>query len=75
MCIIECMLLCHLSLSGKVSPGRVSHHLGSMMDWYSTALDLAGIKQPDDRIIDGMSLLPLLINGTETDRYVCIHVH
>ena len=54
---------------GTVSPGTVSHQLGSLMDWFSTALDLAGIKEPDDRIIDGISLLPLLVNGTHTDRY------
>ena len=57
------------TLPGVVTPGTVSHQLGSMMDWYSTALDIAGIKEPDDRIIDGMSLLPLFINGKEKDRY------
>ena len=41
-----------------------------MMDWFSTALALAGIKEPDDRIIDGVSLLPVLMNGTVTNRYV-----
>lgn len=54
---------------GTVAPGTVSHQLGSMMDWFSTALDLAGVKQPDDRIIDGISLVPLFVNGTETNRY------
>lgn len=39
------------------------------MDWFTTALDLAGIKMVDDRVIDGVSLLPLFVNGTETDRY------
>ncbi|CAI8014345.1 N-acetylgalactosamine-6-sulfatase [Geodia barretti] len=55
---------------GTVAGGTVSHQLGSMMDWFSTALDLAEIKEPDDRIIDGMSLLPILVNGTVTDRPV-----
>jgi N-acetylgalactosamine-6-sulfatase len=53
---------------GTVSPGSVSHQLGSLMDWFSTALDLAGIKEPEDRVIDGISLRPLLVNGTHTDR-------
>ena len=59
--------------AGTVAAGTVGHQLGSMMDWFSTALDLAGIKEPDDRIIDRMSLLPMLINGTVTDRYE-IHI-
>ena len=59
----------HVFITGTVTPGTVSHQLGSMMDWFSTALDLAGIKKPDDRIIDGISLVPLFVNGTVTDRY------
>ena len=54
---------------GTIAPGGVSHQLGSLMDWFSTALDLAGISKPEDRIIDGISLLPLFMNGTETNRY------
>ena len=46
----------------------MSHQLGSLMDWFSTALDLAGLKEPSDRIIDGISLLPLFHNGTITNR-------
>ena len=38
------------------------------MDWYSTALDLAGIDPPKDRVIDGISLLPLFREGKVTDR-------
>ena len=58
----------HLIHVGTIAPGSVSHQLGSMMDWFTTALDLAGIKPPDDRVIDGISLLPLFMNGTEADR-------
>ena len=39
------------------------------MDMFSTALDLAGVAPPGDRIIDGISLLPLFQNGTITPRY------
>lgn len=47
---------------------QVSHQLGTLMDWFSTALDLAHVKEPSDRIIDGISLLPLFYNGTITNR-------
>ena len=40
------------------------------MDWYSTALDLAGISEPSDRIIDGISLAPLFKKGLETNRTI-----
>ena len=62
-------LYCTHCAIGTVSPGSVSHQLGSLMDWFSTALDLAGIKEPEDRVIDGISLRPLLVNGTHTDRF------
>jgi N-acetylgalactosamine-6-sulfatase len=53
---------------GVIKPSQVSHQLGSLMDMFSTALDLAGVSPPTDRIIDGISLLPLFENGTTTDR-------
>ena len=40
------------------------------MDWYSTALDLAGIDPPKDRIIDGISLVPLFREGKVTNRTI-----
>ena len=47
---------------------KVLHQLGSLMDWFSTALDIAGIPQPNDRIIDGISLLPVLRDGKTIPR-------
>ena len=46
------------------------------MDWFATALDLAGMEKPSDRIIDSISLVPLFQAGTITDRcvYVCVCV-
>ena len=38
------------------------------MDWFATALDLAGMEKPSDRIIDSISLVPLFQAGTITDR-------
>lgn len=47
----------------------MSHQLGSLMDWFATALDLAGVEPPNDRVIDGMSLSVTLKQGTIQDRY------
>ena len=52
---------------------QVTNQLGTHMDWFSTALDVAGIQPPNDRIIDGISLLPLFKRGSEIDRYNYIH--
>ena len=47
---------------------QVSHQLGNLMDIFSTLLDLAEVPGPKDRIIDGVSLKALILNGTQTDR-------
>ena len=46
---------------GTIKKGSISD-LGSTMDLFPTLLDFAGIKIPDDRIIDGISLKNTLIN-------------
>ena len=38
------------------------------MDWFTTALSLANISTPTDRAIDGIDLLPALLNNTIIDR-------
>ena len=45
---------------GTIKPGGVSAELGSTMDIFSTCLELAGAAAPTDRVIDGVSLLPIL---------------
>ena len=49
---------------------QVSHQLGSLMDWFATALDLAGVDPPVDRVIDGISLGTTLKQGIIKDRYL-----
>ena len=49
---------------------QVSYQVGSLMDVFSTVLDLAGVDFPKDRKIDGQSLKETLINGTEFNRYI-----
>jgi arylsulfatase A-like enzyme len=49
---------------GTIEAGSVTPALSSTMDLFSTALDLAGAQPPQDRIIDGQSLMPVLKGKT-----------
>lgn len=41
---------------------QVSFQLSNVMDLFTTSLALVGISPPDDRIIDGLDLTPVLLN-------------
>lgn len=43
-----------------ISPGREAHGLATHMDWLPTIAELAGAPLPDDRPIDGRSLVNVL---------------
>jgi arylsulfatase A-like enzyme len=47
-----------------IRPGSLYPHLVLNTDYAATILDLAGVKKPDDYILDGVSLAPVL-RGTE----------
>lgn len=51
---------------GKIKPGSVMAQPTSTLDYLPTLVDLVGYKMPDNRPIDGVSILPLL-NGSEPD--------
>jgi len=53
---------CIMWWPGTIKPGVV-HDIGATMDVYTTILTLAGAKVPDDRVVDGMDLSPVL-HGT-----------
>ncbi|XP_027369603.1 N-acetylgalactosamine-6-sulfatase isoform X2 [Bos indicus x Bos taurus] len=53
---------------GHIPAGQVSHQLGSIMDLFTTSLSLAGLEPPRDRAIDGLDLLPAMLQGRLTDR-------
>ncbi|XP_055268923.1 N-acetylgalactosamine-6-sulfatase isoform X2 [Moschus berezovskii] len=53
---------------GRIPAGQVSHQLGSIMDLFTTSLSLAGLEPPRDRAIDGLDLLPTMLQGRLTDR-------
>lgn len=55
---------------GCITGGQVSYQLGSLMDLFTTTLSLAGLKSPDDRVIDGIDLSPVLLQSKVIDRSI-----
>lgn len=45
---------------GRIPAGAISQELGTTMDIFTTSLILAGADVPDDRVIDGVDLSPVL---------------
>ena len=45
---------------GKIPAGRVSHEPAGTIDLLPTVLKLAGVELPEDRVIDGKDIMPLL---------------
>lgn len=45
---------------GKIPAGHISDQLAVMMDLFATVLQVTGAKLPDDRVLDGRNILPLL---------------
>jgi arylsulfatase A len=52
---------------GKIQPA-VNNQLANAMDLYTTALSLAGVKVPQDRVIDGVDLGPMLFEAKSSAR-------
>lgn len=52
---------------GKTDTPSTSNYVSGTLDYLPTILDALDIEMPDNRPIDGISLLPML-NGTETER-------
>ncbi|XP_063169121.1 N-acetylgalactosamine-6-sulfatase isoform X2 [Candoia aspera] len=53
---------------GHVRAGQVNYQPASVMDLFTTCLSLAGLQPPNDRQIDGIDLLPVLLQGKSIDR-------
>ena len=51
---------CIVSWPGVVEPGTVNDTPIHVYDWLPTLLDAAGTKAPEDYVVDGVSLVPLL---------------
>ena len=52
---------------GKVKSGTTSNYISGTLDYVPTIMDVLNIEMPDDRPIDGISLVPM-IEGKETSR-------
>jgi arylsulfatase A len=53
---------------GRIAPGVVSQELSGTMDLFATGLALAGVPPPQDRVIDGVDMSPILFGGGESRR-------
>ena len=53
---------------GKIPGGKVSGEVVSTMDLFTTCSLLAGAKLPQDRVVDGVDLLPLLTGSGKVSR-------
>jgi len=52
---------------GKIEPGQVYEDLATQMDWFPTFSKLVGAEIPQDRIIDGKDLGPVLFENGKRD--------
>ena len=53
---------------GHIPAGSVSQELGSTMDIYTTSIKLAGGTVPTDRVVDGVDLTSVLLEGGNSPR-------
>lgn len=59
---------------GKIQAGSVNRTIVSSVDFYKTFLELSGASIPEEQVLDGQSLVPVLLNGDEdTQRTVFWH--
>ena len=50
---------------------QMSQQSVSLMDIFTTVLNLANLEPPGDRIIDGINLMPVFLENKHIDRLVC----
>jgi arylsulfatase A-like enzyme len=53
---------------GKIAAGKIERGLACTMDLYTTCLTLAGAEIPDDRIVDGLDMTPILYGTGPSNR-------
>ncbi len=54
---------CIIRWPGHIPAGKTHDQLTIMMDLFATSLAAAGIELPKDRVIDGVNLLPMLVDS------------
>jgi arylsulfatase len=57
---------CIVRWPGHVPAGKVSDDIMHITDWFTTILHVAGLSEPDDRIIDGINQLEWLTGSRES---------
>ncbi|MBI3192355.1 MAG: sulfatase-like hydrolase/transferase, partial [Pedosphaera parvula] len=55
---------------GRIKAGAVTGELASTMDLYTTCLTLAGVPVPQDRVVDGVDMAPILFHNGRSNRDV-----
>jgi len=58
---------CIMRWPAGIPAGHVCNELATAMDFYPTLAGVAGAAVPDDRIIDGKDILPLMTSGEGAD--------
>lgn len=53
---------------GRIQAGQINHELACTMDLFTTSLRLGGAKLPQDRLIDGVDMSPLLFKTGPSQR-------
>lgn len=64
-----------VSWPGVVKPGTTSEEPSIHVDLYPTFLDIAGAARPDDYILDGESLMPVLKDAASSLKRPAIYQH
>lgn len=59
--------------SGQVEPGSTSEQPVSNIDFFPTLLEVAGIEQPKGKVLDGVSIVPVLKGGQLEQRPLFWH--
>lgn len=60
-------------MPGKIKAGTVTHELACNMDLFTTCLKLANAPIPDDRVIDGVDMSPILFENGKSKRQFFVY--
>src|SRR6476661_7606799 len=64
---------CIVRWPGHIQPGRSSNDIMHVTDWFTTILHAAGLREPTDRVIDGVDQLDWLTgqaNASQREGYI-----
>lgn len=58
-----------------INPNQIEKNVAAMVDWFPTFAELTGGRVPTDRIIDGYSILPVLLGNGVRDSQDFVYIH